>query len=185
MAKQSRIPLITREGATDEQRRVGDFIYVKRNEEYAGPSAIMLHIPKLAECFEYMREHVQAAGLPNDLHQLATLVLARHWSVDYVWNVRVMIAKRAGIGDDIIDAIANRRRPTFADPRMDAIYVYVSELLGPVGVSDAAYAKAKEALGSDEQLIELTAVVGLYTFLAFQGRVADIPMQADGTALPK
>jgi len=185
MAKQSRIPLITREDATDEQRRVGDFIYVKRNEEYAGPSAILLHIPKLAECFEYMREHVRAAGLPDDLHQLATLVLARHWAADYVWNVRVTIAKRVGIGDEIIDAIAHRRHPNFSDPRMDAIYVYVSELLGAVRVSDAAYAKAREALGSDEQLIELTAVVGLYTFLALQCRAADIPMQPGGTALPK
>ena len=32
----------------------------------------------------------QAVG--NDLHQLATLVMARHWSVDYIWNVRVAIA---------------------------------------------------------------------------------------------
>jgi 4-carboxymuconolactone decarboxylase len=185
MAKQSRIPLITREGATDEQRRVGDFIYVKRGEEYAGPSAIMLHVPRLAEIFELMREHVQAAGLPNDLHQLATLVMARHWSVDYIWNVRVTIAKRAGIADDIIEAIANRRRPKFSDPKYDAIYDYVGELLGPVGVSDAVYAKAKGALGSDEQLIELTAVIGLYSFLAFQCRAADVPMQPGGVALPK
>jgi 4-carboxymuconolactone decarboxylase len=185
MGKQSRIPLIARENATDEQRRVGDFIYVKRDEEYAGPSALMLRIPRLAECFEFMREHVQAAGLPDDLHQLATLVLARHWSVDYIWNVRANIARRVGIAEDIIQAIANRKKPNFADPRMDAIYDYVSELLGPVGVSDATYAKAKQALGSDEQLIELTAVVGLYTFLAFQGRLADLPMQPDGQALSK
>lgn len=185
MAKTSRIPLVTREGASDEQRRVGDFIYVKRGEEYAGPSAIMLHIPKLAELFELMREHIRAAGLPNDLHQLATLVMARHWSVDYIWNVRVAIAKRGGIDDDIIDAIANRRRPDFADPRYAAIYDYVSELLGPAGVSDAAYAKAKDALGTDELLIELTAVIGLYTFLAFQCRAADVPMQPGGTVLPR
>ena len=185
MAEQPRIALITRDGATDEQRRVGDFIYVKRNEEYAGPSALMLRIPRLAECFEFMREHVQAAGLPDDLHQLATLVLARHWSVDYVWNVRANIARRIGIADDVIQAIADRKRPKFADPRHDAIYDYVSELLGPVGVSDAAYAKAKDALGSDDQLIELTAVVGLYTFLAFQGRLANIPMQEGGQSLAK
>lgn len=185
MAKQPRIPLITREGATDEQRRVGDFIYVKRGEEYAGPSALMLRIPRLAECFEFMREHVQAAGLPDDLHQLATLVLARHWSVDYIWNVRANIARRVGIAEDIIQAIANRKKPKFADPRLDAIYDYVSDLLGPVGVPDAVYDKAKQALGSDDQLMELTAVVGLYTFLAFQGRLADLPMQPDGQALPK
>lgn len=185
MVRQSRIPLIVRETATDEQRRVGDFIYVKRNEEYAGPSALMLRIPRLAECFEFMREHVQAAGLPDDLHQLATLVLARHWSVDYVWNVRATIARRVGIDEDIIQSIANRLRPAFSDPRHAAIYDYVGELLGPLGVSDAAYAAAKDALGGDDMLIELTAVVGLYTLLAFQGRLADLAMQPDGQALPK
>jgi len=185
MARQPRIHLVTREEATDEQRRVGDFIYLKRNEEYLGPSAVLLQIPRLAECFEFMREHIQQVGLPADLLQLATLVLARHWSVDYVWNVRAGLAKKAGIGDDIIDAIADGKKPVFKDAKYEAIYTYVSELLGPVGVSDAAHEAAKKALGSETMVIELAALVGMYTFLAFQCRAADIPVQAGGTVLAK
>ena len=185
MGKQPRIPLVSREAASDEQRRVGDFIYAKRNEEYAGPSAILLHIPELAERFELMREHIRAAGLPNDLLQLATLVLARHWSVDYVWNVRVGLARSAGIPDAIIEAIRNRQRPAFANAGQEAIYVYTTELLGPSGVSDAAHKSVRRVLGSDELVIELVAVIGLYTILALEERAADIAAQAGSIPLPE
>jgi 4-carboxymuconolactone decarboxylase len=183
MAKQSRIHLVTRAAATEEQKQVGDFIYLKRDEEYAGPSAIMLNVPDLANVFEHMREHLEQAGLPDDLYQLATLVLARHWSVSYIWNVRVRQSRAIGIDEVVIDAIKNRRRPIFSDPRQDAIYTYTSEMLGPAGVSDAAYRKAKEVLGGENQVIELTALIGLYTFLSFQCRAADLPAQANGQEL--
>jgi 4-carboxymuconolactone decarboxylase len=114
---------------------------------------------------------------------LATLVLARHWSVNYVWNVRVRQSRAVGIDEAVIDAIKNRQRPIFADPRQDAIYTYTTEMLGPSGVSDAAFQKAKEVLGSENQVIELTAVIGLYTFLSFQCRAADLPVQPNGTVL--
>ncbi len=185
MSKPPRIALVNRVAASDEQRRVGDFIYGKRNEEYAGPSAILLHIPELAERFELMREHILAAGLPSDLLQLATLVLARHWSVDYVWNVRVELARKAGISDAVIEAIRNRRRPAFANAAQEAIYVYTSELLGPGGVSDAAHQAVRKVLGSDVLVIELVAMVGLYTILALEGRAGDIAAQAGSTPLPK
>lgn len=185
LAKQPRIPLVTREAASDEQRRVGDFIYEKRNEEYAGPSAILLHVPQLAEQFELMREHIRAAGLPQDLMQLATLVIARHWSVDYVWHVRVGLAEKAGIGADIIESIRIRQRPKFTSAAQEAIYVYTSELLGPIGVTDAAHQAVRKVLGSDVLMIELTALVGLYTMLALQGRAADIAAQAGSVPLPK
>ena len=185
LAKQPRIPLITREAASEEQRRVGDFIFEKRNEEYAGPSAILLHVPQLAEQFELMREHIRAAGLPQDLMQLATLVIARHWSVDYVWHVRVGLAEKAGIGAEIIGAIRNLQRPKFVSAAQEAIYVYTSELLGPTGVTDVAHQAVRKVLGSDALVIELTALVGLYTMLALQGRAADIAAQAGSVPLPK
>jgi hypothetical protein len=38
-------------------------------------------------------------------------------------------------------------------------------------------------LGSENQVIELTAVIGLYTFLSFQCRAADLPVQPNGQEL--
>lgn len=185
MAKTPRIPIITREAATDEQRRVGDFIFKKRNEIHGGPSATMLHIPELAERFELMREHIQAAGLPPDLLQLMTLVVARFWAVDYVWNVRVDLSRKAGIDEAIIEAIRDRRRPVFADPRQETIYDYATELMSPAGVSDATHAAALKVLGGVEKVIELAAVAGLYSFLALQGRAANLVIQPGATPLPK
>lgn len=185
MSKQPRIALVKRAAASDEQRRVGDFIYEKVNEEYAGPSAILLHVPELAERFELMREHILAAGLPNDLLQLATLIIARHWSVDYVWNVRVRFAQKAGISDVVIAAIRSRQRPVFSNAAHEAIYVYLSGLLGPNGVSDDAHQAVRKVLGSDALVIELVAAVGLYTTLALQVRAADIAAQAGSIPLPK
>lgn len=185
MAKKPRIPVVAREAATDEQRRVGDFIFKKRNEIHAGPSATMLHIPQLAERFELMREHILAAGLPADLMQLMTLVVARYWGVDYVWNVRVDLSRKAGINESIIDAIRDRRTPKFSDPRQEAIYTYAMELMSPSGPSDAAHEAALKVLGRVELLIEIVAVAGLYSFLALQGRAADLAIQPGATPLLK
>ena len=185
MAEEPRIPLVVRDRATDEQRCVGDFIYGKRNEPYGGPSAIMLHAPELANRFEAIREHILAAGLPEDLLHLATLVLARHWSVDYVWNVRVGLALKAGIDPTVIEAIRTHQRPQRLSEAQAAIYDYVSELLGPVGVSDSTFQRAREVLHDDKAIVELTAVVGVYTMLALQCRAADLPAQPGTSTLPR
>ncbi|MEA2538608.1 MAG: 4-carboxymuconolactone decarboxylase [Chloroflexota bacterium] len=160
-----RIRPIERDRATPEQRRVGDTIFGSRNEDYGGPSAILLHLPELAERFDRLRDAlVREQQLPKPMLHLAALVTARFWSAQYAWWKRVELCLAAGISQDVIDAVRERRRPVLADPAMAAVFEYVTELLERRRVSDATHARLRAIVG-DEPIIELVMIVGFYSML--------------------
>jgi len=162
----SRIRPIEREDATPEQQRVGDAIFGSRNEDYGGPSAVMLHTPELAARFEDLRDAlIKDERLPKPVLHFAALLVARFWSSQYTWWKRVEMCQAAGIPDHVIDAVRERRRPEFDDASLEAVYDYVAGLLERGRVDDRSHARAVELLG-DEGLIALVLLAGLYSTLA-------------------
>lgn len=160
-----RIKPIARQEATLEQRRVGDIIYGSRNEEYGGPSAILLHIPELAERFDHLRNYlVREQKLPKQMVYLAALMAARFWAAEYAWWKRVPMCLEAGIPREVIDAVLERRRPEFVDADLEAVYEYLTELLEDRRVSDRTYQRLQRLIG-DESMIELVLVLGFYSML--------------------
>ena len=177
----ARIKPIARDDATAEQRRVGDVIFGSRHEDYGGPSAILLHLPELAERFDHLRDAlVREQSLPNPLLQLAVLITARFWSAQYAWFKRLRPCLEAGISQDVIDAVRERRRPTFGSDEHEAVYDYVTELFEKRRIRDATHARLQRIIG-DDGLIELVTAVGFYSMLgllcdAFE---PDLPPGAD------
>lgn len=161
----ARIKPITREEATPDQQRVGDVIYGSRNEEYGGPSAILLHIPELAERFDHLRNYlVREQQLPRPMVHLAALMAARFWAAEYAWWKRVPMCLEVGIPQEVIDAVLEHRRPEFADHDLEAVYDYLTELLENRRVSDRAHQRLQGIIG-DESMIELVLVLGFYSML--------------------
>jgi 4-carboxymuconolactone decarboxylase len=162
----SRIREIERDDATPDQQRVGDAIFGSRNEDYGGPSAVMLHTPELAARFEDLRDAlIKDDRLPKPVLHFAALVVARFWSSQYTWWKRVEMCRSAGIPDDVIEAVRERRRPEFADASLETVYEYVAGLLERGRVDDRSHGRAVELLG-EEGLIALVLLVGLYSTLA-------------------
>lgn len=161
-----RIRPIDRADATPEQQRVGDAIFGSRNEDYGGPSAVMLHTPELATRFEDLRDAlIHDERLPKPLLHFAALLVARFWSSQYTWWKRVDMCRAAGIPDEVIEAVRGRQRPVFTDPALETVYDYVGSLLERGRVDDRMHARALELLGP-EGLIALVLLVGLYSTLA-------------------
>jgi 4-carboxymuconolactone decarboxylase len=162
----AKIRPIPREEATPEQQRVGDAIFGSRNEEYGGPSAVLLHVPEMAQRFEDLRASlIGDERLPKPALHLAALLAARFWSSQYTWWKRVEMCRAAGIPDDVIGAVRDRRRPVFADPVLEVVYDYVAELLESGRVDERTDARALELLG-EEAIIQLVLIVGFYSMLA-------------------
>ena len=162
----ARIKEIERDEATPEQQRIGDAIFGTRNEDYGGPSAVILHTPELAARFEDLRDAlIEDERLPKPVLHLAALLVARFWSSQYMWWKRVEMCRAVGIPDNVITAVRERRRPEFADASVEVVYDYVVDLLERGRVHDAAHARAVELLG-EEGLIALVLLVGLYSTLA-------------------
>jgi 4-carboxymuconolactone decarboxylase len=75
------------------------------------------------------------------------------------------MCRAAGIPDDVIEAVRERRRPEFEDASLEAVYDYVVGLLELGRVEDRSHARAVELFG-EEGLIALVLLVGLYSTLA-------------------
>lgn len=162
----ARINEVERHEATPEQLQVGDAIFGSRNEDYGGPSAVMLHAPALAARFEDLRNAlIKDERLPKPVLHFAALLVARFWSSQYTWWKRVEMCRAAGIPDDLIDAVRERRRPTFTDASLETVYDYVADLLERGRVDDTAHQRAVELL-EEEGVIALVLLVGLYSTLA-------------------
>src|SRR5918996_2750982 len=126
----ARIREIERDDATPEQQQVGDAIFGSRNEDYGGPSAVMLHTPELAARFEDLRDAlIKDERLPKPMLHFAALLVARFWSSQYTWWKREEMCRAAGIPDDVIEAGRRRRRPVFDEPSLEIVYDYVAGLL--------------------------------------------------------
>ena len=187
----AKIRPVVREEATPEQRRVGDAIFGSRHEEYAGPSAVLLHVPELAERFEDLRDAlIEAERLPMPAVHLAALLAARFWSSQYTWWKRAEMCRAAGIPDDVMDAVRRRRRPTIADPTLEVVYDYVAELLETQRVDEGTGARALRLL-SEEGVIQLVLIVGFYSMLALVSDAFEpelppgVPLPLDKLSVPR
>ncbi len=138
----------------------------------------MLLQPRLAapasEMGAFLRYHT-SLGAP--LSELAIIVVARHWDCEFEWCQHAHIARSSGVATDIVAAIARAERPTTLDERQTAIYEYTRVLLETHQVPDALYDRAKELFGV-VGVVELTGLIGYYTFLAFTLNAHQVPLPA-------
>ena len=93
------------------------------------------------------------------------LLTARRWTQQYEWNAHRALALQGGVRADIVQAIADGRRPEKMAADEDVVYTFCDELAKTQGVSDATYARAVGALG-EQGVIDTLGLTGYYTMLA-------------------
>ena len=94
-----------------------------------------------------------------------TIVVARHWGAQYEWFVHADHGRKAGLSDDVIEAIRTNRKPAFSKDDERLVYDVVSELNESKHLSDASYKRALDFFGLD-LLVELITATGFYTLVA-------------------
>src|ERR1700677_969006 len=130
-------------------------------------------------CFALIGYSARAMGdylsykpaIGNTLSEVAILLTAREWTQDYEWSVHYPIALKAGIRPGIADAIADGRRPMALSADEEIVYDYAMELLKNKQVSNATFERAKVRFGA-RGVVDMTGIVGYYSFLAMQLNVA-------------
>lgn len=99
-------------------------------------------------------------ALPDDVREVVILWMGRNRPHSYEWIEHVLIARRIGMGDDLIDAIENGDLDDdlFTEEQRLAVSV-ASELLGSHALSAPTFEAAVDTWGL-ETFIELVMVVG-------------------------
>jgi len=178
-----RMPPLEAERLSPAQRAALDRITAGPRGALVGPFTVLLRTPELMDRVQevgaFLRYEKQ---LEARLFEMTVLMVARHWDQAFEWAHHHPIALAAGLDPEVVAAIGDRRRPTSADPAVQAVWDVVEEVHRDHGVSDRTFAAAVGVLG-EECLVELLVTVGYYTTLALVMNVARTPPE-DGAVLP-
>jgi 4-carboxymuconolactone decarboxylase len=98
--------------------------------------------------------------------------------------VHYPIALKAGIRKEVADDIAAGRRPATMSSDEETVFAFTNELLRNKQVSDATFERARSRFGS-KGVVDMTGIVGYYTFLAMQLNVAQYQAAMEGKRLPR
>jgi 4-carboxymuconolactone decarboxylase len=174
----SRFEVLQRDQMSERQREVADVIASGPRGALKGPFLALIHNPELASRVQALGEHLRfGTGLPQALVEIAVLVTARRWSCDYEWAAHARIGREAGVRNDVIDAIAIRARPQQLESDEALVFDFADETVWQGAPSDASFDAVTTRFGRAATL-DLLAVCGYYSMLAFVLNAAKLPLPA-------
>ena len=178
-----RLPPIAAGQLTPAQREAVDAFKTARGAEISGPFYPLLRSPELMTRTRAMGDYLRyKSALPPQLSEFVILLTAREWTQQYEWNAHYPIAVKAGVKREILDAIAEGRRPTEMSDDQTILYVFCQELHRDKAVSDATYARALKAFG-EQGVVDTIGITGYYTLLAMTLNTARTPAGDTGSPI--
>ena len=151
----------------------------KRLKTPVPPTAALMLTPDSKASVAGVLRPVVQAGLPQDLWELAVLMVAREWGVQFEWWVHAPQALHEGIPADTVEAIRTGRMPTaFGNPGQEATYHFLLELFRDHKVTDATYEKLRAIIGT-QRVVALTVLVGYYNIDAVSFIAHNLPFRSD------
>jgi 4-carboxymuconolactone decarboxylase len=180
-----RLPTIPPAQYSPEQKQAAAEFEAVRKVPVFGPFEPLMYSPAVMSQARAMGDYLRyKSAIGNTLSELAILLTAREWTQDFEWSVHYPIALKAGIRQDVADAIAEGRRPATLGADEEIVYDYAMELLKNKQVSNLTFERAKTRFGA-RGVVDMTGIVGYYTFLAMQLNAAQYPPAKDAKKLPR
>lgn len=145
---------------------------IARGVDPFGPFVPLLHHPALINRVEPLGRALRYEGsLAADVRESAILATATFWRQPVEWAIHAPEARRAGLSDATLDAIAAGFPPDCARTDIQVAVGFVAELYSTQAVSDETYGAAVQVFGV-VGVIELTTLAGYYGMLAMLMNVA-------------
>ena len=169
---------------TAEQQAYVRSILSGPRADISAPLGVMLVSPGLGDLTQKAMAYARFAGrdgfssVPPKLNELAILVVAKHWSANYVWNAHHRYAVQVGVPQAVVDAILAGTRPPELDEDLRAVYEFATELMATRQVSDATLRAARGVLNGDRGVVDLVGTMGLYQLTAMMVRLDQTPLAA-------
>lgn len=178
-----RLTLPPREKLSEEQGRIYDEIASGPRGLVQGPLAIWLTSPDLADKAQQLGAFCRfGTSLEPRLSELAILVTGRVWTAQFEWSVHKPIALKAGLSEEVVEAIRTRRTPPFEKTDERVVHDFAAALHRDRKVPDELYAEAVEVLG-ERGVVDLVGILGYYTLISMTLNAFQVPL--DGDAQPE
>lgn len=178
-----RFPRLTPEQMTPEQREAAAEIAAGPRGEVRGPFLALIHNPGLARRVQALGEQLRwRSRLPPRLLELAVLVTARRWSCQFEWYMHEKLARKAGLDERLIEAIAHAQMPKDMGKEESLVHAFCLQAHTTGRVDDATFAAAQALFGLDG-VLELLALNGYYSMMAMVLNSSSLPLP-EGAAPP-
>ena len=180
-ARPPRMPTIPDAQLTDAQKTAVAAIVSGPRGRLVGPFIPLMRSPDFMSRLQHMGAYLRFdSALEPRRSEMVILMTARLWTQAFEWHHHRPIAEKAGLSAEIIDAIAEGRRPAKMAADEAAIYDFVDELSRIHTVSDATYKRAKEQFG-ERGVIDMIGLHGYYSLLAMVLNVSRAPLPEGAT----
>lgn len=148
-----------------EQRAVVEWFRAEKGREPQLTHLTWLRSPALAKQVLEFGHHLRYDILDFRKRELAILITGRAVKSTVEWYLHLPHARKAGIEEDIVQALAENRKPNFTRPDEDVLYDVCMDLLKGLSVSDENYKRGMEAL-TPKGFVELIAITGFYVLMS-------------------
>ena len=177
----ARVPYLDREDLAPEGRHVYDEIAGSRGSVALNFKAL-LNSPEATSRLAALGAYVRfETPLPPRTKSLAALTTAREADGDYVWTANEAQARSAGLEEETINALRERRGPQTLNSEDATIVQFTLELLKQHRVSDATFRSAQEKLG-DPGVVDLIIFIGYYYSLSHALSALEVELEPGVTS---
>ena len=171
--KAQRFPQLQMEQLNDQQRPFANEILKVSSIGLSGPYNMLLRSPDMGQRMFSMLDYLRFnTSVPKPLNEFAILIQARLWTSQVEWTAHYPLALKAGLSQSVADDLKAGKRPASMQPDEAAVYDMCMELAKDHVVSDATFKKARE-LFSDQQIVDVITVSGVYITLAMLSNTAE------------
>ena len=171
----TRIPAATKENVPEDQRAAFD----EAVQQYGrvptdGPVYVMMNVPEVASRGNRLTDYLtHKTILSTKITELAILLAARETDCQHVWKLHAGSAREAGLRDEIVGNLRDRKELTGLTPEEVSVVNYGRELFRTHRVGHATYDAALAQFGV-RGLVELTNLMGWYVLLAFNANAFEV-----------
>ena len=161
---------------TGAQKEVVDLLTSGPHQRVVGPYPVWLQSPDLAKRARALSEYLRFQSAPSKRHaEIAILVTGRYWRAEFEFYAHAELARKAGVEEPIIRALAAGKRPAFSRADDEAVYDLSTEMLNTRRVGDATYKRALDTFGMP-MLVDLVAIVGYYCMVSVTLNTFEAPL---------
>jgi len=131
-----------------------------------GPYNALLRSPDMARrCFDFLDYLRFRTTVNKRLNEFAILIQARISNAQYEWWAHEVIARKAGLSEDVMTDLRACRRPARMQEDERLVYDYCVQLSLNHRVPDALWQEAVDTMG-EQAVIDLTVLSGTYVMVS-------------------
>lgn len=179
-----RMPPLAMETMDEAQKAAAQELIAGPRGAVFGPFIPLLRSPELMNRLQKVGEYIRfQSALETRINEWVMLIVSRQWTQQFEWCMHYPLALKAGMKPEVLDALAQGRRPAGMAEDEEIAYELCDELTRTHGVSDETYRRALVMFG-ERGVIDMVGLIGYFTTVSMVMNVARTPPQKETTVMP-